>query len=634
MFFKAAGVARFFKPPVFEDDEEKTRQAFILNYLLIYLFSLIMLSGLVGVPFFFVKKLGASIFVLTLAGTFFFSKTLLQKGQVRSASQFLLSALWIIFMAIIVLGNGLKDLNFVFWVALTVAAGLLLGLRFAAFTAIISGLSYLALVFIERSGVLPVRYFPIPPMARWIQLTFSLILAAVVLGLALRSRNEALNTARNQLTELRLTEEALRESERRYRLIAENVADIIWTMDLNFNFTYISPSVTRMRGYTVEEALAQTLPEIVTPASLQVALKAIEEDQEQRRQNPNIDRKLTVELEEYRKDGSTFWTENEITYLRGENQELIGIVGVTRDISGKKRIEAALRESEERFRSLIQSSSDIVMIIDERGQVTYESPSMERILGYRPGYFIGKSPLSAVHPQDLDRVRQDLDDVFRSINTGIPTDFRCRKADGSWIYLEAVGSNQFGNPGVGGIVINVRDITQRKAVEKALRESEAQYRALIETTNTGFVIIDPEGRVLDANEEYVRLTGYRDLEGISGRGVIEWTADHEKVKNAEAVRECLREGKIRNLEIDYVDSEGKVTPIEINATVVEKEGSLRVLTLCRDITERKQVEQERQGLEERLRRAEKMESLGRLAGGWPMISTMSWVCWWVIRSSC
>ena len=160
-----------------------------------------------------------------------------------------------------------------------------------------------------------------------------------------------------------------------------------------------------------------------------------------------------------------------------------------------------------------------------------------------------------------------------------------------------------------------KEVMERTAAEEALRKSEMQYQALVETTNTGFVIIGAEGRVLDANAEYVRLSGHRDLADIRGRSVVEWAAKHDKEKKDEAVRQCMQAGLIRNLEIDYIDAGGKVTPVEINATVVEQDGVPRILALCRDITRRKWEQEESQRLRERLNRAEKMEALGKMAGG-------------------
>jgi len=145
------------------------------------------------------------------------------------------------------------------------------------------------------------------------------------------------------------------------------------------------------------------------------------------------------------------------------------------------------------------------------------------------------------------------------------------------------------------------DITKHKQTGEELKANEELYRALVETTGTGYVIIDKEGRVLDANPEYIRLTGHRILEEIIGKNVLEWTAGYEKEKNAEAVKNCAKEGYIRNLEIDYMNSAGKVTPVEINATVVQIQGTTKILTLCRDITERKQVEVVLRESEERYR---------------------------------
>ncbi|RPI39981.1 MAG: PAS domain S-box protein [Methanoregulaceae archaeon] len=132
-------------------------------------------------------------------------------------------------------------------------------------------------------------------------------------------------------------------------------------------------------------------------------------------------------------------------------------------------------------------------------------------------------------------------------------------------------------------------ITRLKA-EAALQENEGHYRTLIETTGTGYVIIDDKGRVADANPEYVRLAGHTGLSEIKGRTVTEWTAPHDRQKNASAVRECLEKGVLRNFEVDYVDSSGKITPVEINASRINSQGSVRIVTLCRDITDRRKAE--------------------------------------------
>jgi two-component system cell cycle sensor histidine kinase/response regulator CckA len=177
--------------------------------------------------------------------------------------------------------------------------------------------------------------------------------------------------------------------------------------------------------------------------------------------------------------------------------------------SERKRAEEELREGEERFRSLIQSLSDMIFVIDRNGQLTYESPSVSRILGFQPGHFIGKSPFTHIHPDDVNQVAKDLDEVFRAVNPGLPTAFRYQKADNTWVYLEALGSNQYDNPGIQGVVITARDITERKRVESAFRKSEAEKTVILESVSDMIFYIDTDMRVIYSNlalEKFFNLT--------------------------------------------------------------------------------------------------------------------------------
>ena len=159
------------------------------------------------------------------------------------------------------------------------------------------------------------------------------------------------------------------------------------------------------------------------------------------------------------------------------------------------------------------------------------------------------------------------------------------------------------------------DITEQRRIEAALRESEEKYRRLLETTNTGYVIVDAEGKVLDANPEYVRLAGHQELKEILGRSVIEWTVEQDRGKKAAGIEQCLKTGRVQHLEVNHAGGDGLPIPVEINATAIRTSEGTKFIALVRDISDRKRDEEERAKLEAQLVQAQKMEAIGTLAGG-------------------
>lgn len=125
-----------------------------------------------------------------------------------------------------------------------------------------------------------------------------------------------------------------------------------------------------------------------------------------------------------------------------------------------------------------------------------------------------------------------------------------------------------------------------------IKENEEKYRAIIETTDTGYVILDANGRVKDANREYIRLSGHTKLDEIFGRNPMEWTANHDRERMAQEIEKCMVTGCFRNLEIDYIDEHGRISPVEINGTVIHRKASLQIVSLCRDISERKRSQEQ------------------------------------------
>jgi PAS domain S-box-containing protein len=164
------------------------------------------------------------------------------------------------------------------------------------------------------------------------------------------------------ITEHKRAEEALKENKNKYRLLADNVNDVIFVLDMNLNYTYISPSVKILRGYEPEEVMKQPPFETLTPSSWDLAMRTLSEvielEKSGRGENPMS---RTLQLEMRRKDGTTVWTEVKFSFIRGEDQRPVGILGITRDITDHKRTEEELQQTLESLRKAIGKTIQVMV---------------------------------------------------------------------------------------------------------------------------------------------------------------------------------------------------------------------------------------------------------------------------------
>jgi PAS domain S-box-containing protein len=171
-----------------------------------------------------------------------------------------------------------------------------------------------------------------------------------------------LERLQQEITVRKRNEEALRESENKYRMLADNIHDVVFVLDMNMKCTYLSPSVKILRGYEPEEVMEVTPAETLTPSSMELAMKTLSEVMElEKIKQVGINESRTIPLEMKRKDGTTVWTEVKLSFIRDENQEAVGIIGLTRDITERKLAEEKLQQTLYSLKNAVSATIQVMV---------------------------------------------------------------------------------------------------------------------------------------------------------------------------------------------------------------------------------------------------------------------------------
>lgn len=451
---------------------------------------------------------------------------------------------------------------------------------------------------VHRGSVYPL---PAPSGERW----FEISIAAQ--GNPLTPEGRLVAIVRD-VTERVRAEESLRESEEKYRLLTEGMKDVVWILDVETRrFTYCSPSVENLRGYTPEEILAQPLDAAWVPEERE-RLSALLQGYVADFLAGKIDENTFVPIEFLQpcKNGAASPSEAICRLLRNPRTDRLELHGITRDVSRRVHAENALRESEERFAQTARQSRAFVWEVDANGLYMFVTPVVEEVLGYRPDEIAGKLHFYDLHPEEgreeytaavLAAARQGRE--FRNLENPMVA------KDGRIIW---VSSNAFPLRGADGSLIGYRgsdmDVTARKQAENALRQSEARFAAAIQASRSFVWEVDPDGLFTHVDGMVAKVLGYRPEELVGRMHFYDLLIKDglEDLKQA-CFGVMARRETISGFENANLAKDGRLVWLSSSARPLFKaDGSFRGYQgIDTDVTARKQVEDALRESEARVR---------------------------------
>lgn len=413
------------------------------------------------------------------------------------------------------------------------------------------------------------------------------------------------------ITERKRAEEALRESEAKYRLLLDHSSDLIWNMNAEGIFTYVSPSWKRVTGYEPSSIQGAPFQPLVHPDDLHLCVNYLQE---------TIQTKTIVKSQEYRvrhANGDWHWHTTNGSPVLGPDGEFVSLVGVSRDITERKRAEEELLREQLLTKKLLDSLPGIFYLYTyPELRLVRWNKNHETLLGYNSGEIKNRSIMDWHVPEAKKAVIQAIDIVMEKGQNTIESPLLTKEGHAIPFLMTGVKLEVPGQTYLMGVGV---DITELKKAEEALRESENRFRSMMEQSPLSIQVFSPQGDILQMNDACFRL----------------WNVSKELAKNYNILKDqqLLNVGIMPLIQRAFAGERVSISEIEYDLSATlgqgnrkfvqsdlyplkDEDGAIRYIILVhQDITDRKRMEEEREKLQEQLVHAQKMESVGRLAGG-------------------
>ncbi len=408
------------------------------------------------------------------------------------------------------------------------------------------------------------------------------------------------------ITERKQAEEKLRKSEEQYRLLADNTSDVIWILDIQSGkFTYVSPSVQSLRGFTPEEVYSQPVQEVMTDESYQIVAAALVQHLEDYKNGSRVRR--LYRIDQYRKDGSIIPTEAVGSFLEDKQGKVTRVLGVSRDISERLEVEEKLKQSEKKYRLLAESIMDIVWILDPRTMhFKYISPSITRFIGYTPEE-IDRIPVFKMVPpylsSDLIHEAHARCSEFLSgphENRHYTDEIQFLTKNGELVWGEVISCVSMTEGSTEPEIIGMtRDITEKKKMFESLRESEEKYRLISESASDVIWILERETDRFSYISPSVKKIFGLEKEEIIGKYLSDILSPQMFVpisRDLKARIQAYESGDLsktyEKTELVFKHRDGHPVDVEISTTLIPGPDGriLHITGVTRDITREKNDE--------------------------------------------
>jgi PAS domain S-box-containing protein len=389
------------------------------------------------------------------------------------------------------------------------------------------------------------------------------------------------------VTARKAAEDALRDSEERFRALVHNSYDIVVVLDPDGTRKYVSPSTERQLGYAPSELIGRSPEDIIHPDDMPALTEAIEACLRGVQMPPTFELRIR-----HRERG---WRHFEVigTNLL-EEPSVAGIVFHSREITARKVAETALRESEERFRAVWEATSEALVISDPEGVVLAVNPAYCTLYGLTPEQVVGQS-FAVIFPEEARAMLLDQYQIIFADSTPPPSyEVPVQHSDGSERFVEARGDFLLRDGERVAMIWALRDVTERRAAELALRESEERFRSSIDHAPIGMALVALDGRYIQVNRALCELVGYSEEEllGKSSQDIVH----PEDLAGALELRERLYAGELDTYQLEkrYIHKDGHVVWILLTGSVVHNRGLPHyTITQIMDITGRRRLEMDR-----------------------------------------